>query len=498
MAFNLMDIMNSSSQGAAMKYEPAEIDIDKISGNPANSIYTTGDIDKLAESIELAGRVLQNLVVKEADDEGHYMIISGHRRWLACRKLVEGGNEQYRTLPCLIEHEHDDLLQELMLIYSNSTIRVLNDAEKMRQAKRATEICRKLKEENRLEGRVRDIVASMLNESASQLARYAAIDSKLTNPELKEAFEDGRLKVSAAYEASGLSEEGQQQIADKLREEGGVSIQDVKEVKGQDREETWPALYPGTEEEIPSITVKVRDLDIKKKYKVTISISYIEHDGIFYAGYDYQTHNRGGGCAPHVEKHRGYTSIQSAIDDTIIYLSKMSPDLHEALWGSGYTVVGEPPRGAEEPPAESKVSAAEAKLQSQGYAALTDCEKCKITTRCEDCCRTCPPEKWCNVRQCQIENRAEGERIAKEQAEHNAQVAGFVPQKSEMRPRSELLQVAISEVEKRLEKLSDTAAAMAKLNEEEQKEEEAIIEKMKVDYYSRLLGLIRQEKTTIG
>ena len=54
--------------------------------------------------------------------------------------------------------------------------------------------------------------------------------------------------------------------------------------------------------------------------------------------------------------------------------------------------------------------------------ALTDCEKCKLTTRCEDCCRTCPPEKHCNVRQCEIESKKEKEQIAKEQAEHNASV----------------------------------------------------------------------------
>ena len=429
----MMELMNGVSQeeAARPKYETATLPIERLVSNPAN-LYSMEGIDELADSILLAGRVLQNIVVKSADEQGRYMVISGHRRLAACKKLVEEGHDEFGEITALVENEADENLRELMLIYTNSTSRVLTDAEKMRQAQKATEILKNLKAQGKFEGRIREAVSRMLNTTGAQLARYSAIDNNLTNPELREAFEDGRLGVSAAYEASGLSDDKQQKIADKLQDEGEVSIQDVKEVKGQDREETWPALYPGTEEEIPSVTVKIRDIDIKKKYKVTISISYLERDGMFYAGYDYQTHDAGGGCNPDPEHHRGYHSVEDAVEDTLIFLARRNKEIWEALWGSGYEIVGEPDQkkeepateepAAEEPPVESKVAAAEAKFNSQGYEALTDCEKCKLTTRCEDCCRTCPPEKRCNVGQCQIESRKETERIIREQEENNALV----------------------------------------------------------------------------
>lgn len=253
MAFDLMSIMSDASKASAEKpaYEQAEISIDDIIENPANSkIYTTEGIDKLAASIELAGKVLQNLVVKAADENGKYMLISGHRRWMACRQLVEHGEkEQFGKVTCLIENEQDELMQELMLIYTNSTGRVLTDAEKIRQAERATAICKELKEANQLQGRVRDIVAEMLHESKTQLARYSAISNNLTNQELKDRFESGKMGISAAYEASKLSEEGQQKLAEENRESESIPLQKVTVAKMQERDHAdWQGRLDRMEE----------------------------------------------------------------------------------------------------------------------------------------------------------------------------------------------------------------------------------------------------------
>lgn len=231
----MMELMNKATQGEAKpKYEAATLPIEKIIPSPGN-FYSMEGIEELADSILLARGVLQNIVVRSADADGRYMIISGHRRVAACRKLVEDGHAEFGEIAALIENEADENLRELMLIYTNSTSRILTDAEKMRQAQRAMEILKNLKAEGKFEGRIRDAVARMLDTTGAQLARYAAIANNLTNPELKEAFEGGRLGVSAAYEASGLSEKGQNQIAEKLQEGGAVSIQDVKEVKEAER-----------------------------------------------------------------------------------------------------------------------------------------------------------------------------------------------------------------------------------------------------------------------
>lgn len=229
--FDMMALMNSASQGTAKpKYEAKTLPIDTIIPNPANH-YSMAGIDELADSILMAGRVLQNIVVKAADADGCYMIISGHRRHLACQKLVAEGHPEFREIAALVENEADECMRELMLIYTNSTARELTDAEKMRQAQRATDILKQIKAEGKLQAPLRETVARMLGTASGQIARYAAIANNLTNKELQEAFEEERIGVSTAYESSRLSNEGQAEIAGKLHTAGTVTLRDVEEVK---------------------------------------------------------------------------------------------------------------------------------------------------------------------------------------------------------------------------------------------------------------------------
>ncbi|WP_315452182.1 ParB N-terminal domain-containing protein [uncultured Selenomonas sp.] len=242
--FDMMALMNSASQGMAKpKYEAKTLPIDAIITNPANH-YSMARIDELADSILMAGRVLQNIVVKAADADGRYMIISGHRRHLACQKLVAEGHAEFREIAALVENEADECMRELMLIYTNSTARELTDAEKMRQAQRATDILKQIKAEGKLQAPLRETVARMLGTASGQIARYAAIANNLTNKDLQEAFEEERIGVSTAYESSRLSDEGQAEIADKLHAAGTVTLRDVEEVKRREQEHTPAADAP--------------------------------------------------------------------------------------------------------------------------------------------------------------------------------------------------------------------------------------------------------------
>lgn len=236
-----MGIMSQASktEAGAPKYELKRLNINKLYPDPQNkTVYSVDNIEELADAIEIAGGVLHNLVVRAADETGRYMIISGERRWTACKMLVDEKHlEQFGEVNCLVENEHDQDMLDLMLMLTNSTARQLTDAEKMRQAERMTSILNHMKEQQGLEGRVRDIVGRMLQMSSGQLARYHAIAKNLQNEELQQAFQDGRLKVSVAYEASQLSEEGQQKVAEKLQEEGTVSLNHVTIVKHEERED---------------------------------------------------------------------------------------------------------------------------------------------------------------------------------------------------------------------------------------------------------------------
>ena len=245
--FDMMALMNSASQGTAKpKYEAKTLPIDAIIPNPANH-YSMAGIDELADSILMAGRVLQNIVVKAADADGRYMIISGHRRHLACQKLVAEGHAEFREIAALVENEADECMRELMLIYTNSTARELTDAEKMRQAQRATDILKQIKAEGKLQAPLRETVARMLGTASGQIARYAAIANNLTNKDLQEAFEEERIGVSTAYESSRLSDEGQAEIADKLHAAGTVTLRDVEEVKRRETPQREQAHAPAAD-----------------------------------------------------------------------------------------------------------------------------------------------------------------------------------------------------------------------------------------------------------
>ena len=234
MAFNLNDLMNNASKGEATApvpaYEVVELDTADLIPNEKNNIYSIENIEDLKNAIELAGGIKQNLVVEPADENGKYKIIAGHRRWTAAKELAEDGKTEYKKVPCLIEREPDAAKRELLLIYTNATARELTDAEKAKQCQRATELLTEIKNREGIAVRVRDLVADMLHTTAAQIGRYQAINKNLQNESLKEAFNNGELKVSAAYEASKLDAEGQAAAAEKLEANNGLSISDVKEI----------------------------------------------------------------------------------------------------------------------------------------------------------------------------------------------------------------------------------------------------------------------------
>lgn len=108
--FNLNQILNDASRAAAKGGEPtprpAESRMEKISVYDLvpseDNFYSIREIEELKAAIEIAGKVLQNLVVVPLDG-GKYKVIAGHRRRLASISLVEEGKPQYEFVPCDVE-----------------------------------------------------------------------------------------------------------------------------------------------------------------------------------------------------------------------------------------------------------------------------------------------------------------------------------------------------------------------------------------------------------
>ena len=308
--FNINDLLNGKSKGAAVQttegqaeqestFDVVMIDVEDLMPSKDN-FYSTENIEELALSIELAGCIEQNLVVKP-EAHGPYEVIAGHRRRLAALKLVSEGKEEYRKVPCRIKKESDEIKDKLALIFTNSTARQLSDWEKVQQAKQLKEILTeykkalqeenkdKPKEEREKMGRIRDIVAQMLNTSTTQIGRMEAIDNNLS-PEFKQELEKGNIGISTAHELSRLDEEKQQEAFRQYEEKGEMHIKDVKqeqkpEITDEQVEQAQEAIKHAITGEANRAVFKVKsdvaavEKALRKFFDKSFKGSTVEYDG---------------------------------------------------------------------------------------------------------------------------------------------------------------------------------------------------------------------------
>ena len=174
------------------------IDIGLLDGDERN-FYQLTDIDELADNIQMCG--LQQPIRVRAGEGGRFTIVSGHRRRAALAQLVDNGLDQFRRVPCI--RETDDVspaLQELRLIFANSSTRKLTSAEIGEQAERVEALLYQLKEDGFEfpEGRMRDMVAAACNTHGSKLARIKVIRERLLS-NLRPAWDGGKMPEQAAY-----------------------------------------------------------------------------------------------------------------------------------------------------------------------------------------------------------------------------------------------------------------------------------------------------------
>lgn len=190
------------------------IDVADLEPDPRN-FYSLSDIDGLMENISLFG-VQQPLRVRaDPMDPDKWIIVSGHRRREAVRRLAEDGREDLREVPCIIETAAgSEALQELRLIYANSDTRRMTSAEISSQAERVEALLYQLKEEGfDFPGRMRDHVAEACKVSKSKLARLKVIEKNLI-PVFLAAWKEGELNEDQAYTLARMSPEMQMRIDD--------------------------------------------------------------------------------------------------------------------------------------------------------------------------------------------------------------------------------------------------------------------------------------------
>lgn len=229
MAFDLRSVLDGVSDLDTGRESIEYITLDKIDPDP-NNFYSLSGLDELAASIETVG-LQQPLRVRDGED-GHVVVISGHRRRAACMLIADGGSDMFKNgVPCIRElRSRSSSLQELKLIYANSATRVLTSAEISRQAERVEALLYQLKEEGyEFPGRMRDHVAQACNVSKTKLARLHAIRENLCEGFL-EQFDAGILSEAAAYDLQKLPAEAQEALANEkwLKKKRGINYRNAQ------------------------------------------------------------------------------------------------------------------------------------------------------------------------------------------------------------------------------------------------------------------------------
>lgn len=226
------------------------IDVGLIDPDPENR-KDLKNIDKLAQNIALVGLQQPLAVRKNPDAEGRYVVVSGHRRRLAIKSLVEDGEEKFRRVPCLVGADGDSpAMIRLKLLSGNVVTQGLTSVEMAEVAEKMGKCICELKEEgHEFSGKVRDYVAEILNVSSSKLGRLKVIREKILEPRFENEWKSGDLSEQQAYALAQMPPIMQTTIAELCAGKPtppGWKLEEIKG-KGMDHYLTTPAQCPDGE-----------------------------------------------------------------------------------------------------------------------------------------------------------------------------------------------------------------------------------------------------------
>lgn len=248
MGFNIMESLNENrAKTAAAKTTVADerikteyINIDDIKPYPRqNEVYGSEDdelslqkLDELKASIKAVG-IMQNIVVKE-NPAGGYTMLSGHRRWLACKSLVAEGYTDKQFIPATVLRNSKDIEDRFKFLTMNSTIRNKNNYQVMQEMLELEDVLDKFQQINgKLDITKRKALAEITNLSEATIAKMKAIKNNLIDI-LMDLFKENKISFIAAYEASSLSEAGQKALMSIYWREDRIKLADVKYIKAEE------------------------------------------------------------------------------------------------------------------------------------------------------------------------------------------------------------------------------------------------------------------------
>lgn len=171
-----------------------------------NNHYSVDGLEELADSIDEVG-LLHDVVVKPTgkynkNGKQQFVIISGHRRVQAIKRLVEKrGVVKHAEVPCVvIPYNEDEIITELKLHIANVTSREMSEYDKMIAIERMSKLLQEAKDKGyEVKGRKKEIIAYNIGLKPSQVQTYMTVAS-YSDDDVKEAIKKGKLTIETAHD----------------------------------------------------------------------------------------------------------------------------------------------------------------------------------------------------------------------------------------------------------------------------------------------------------
>ncbi len=208
------------------------------------------EIEILADVIEAAGEVLQDVIVRKSNTD-EYEILAGHKRCAACKLLVEErGKQEFAFVPC--EEKESSEVHAHFTVLASNVHHEETAFEKMHKITTLKELLENHPEEfpNIQTGRMVERLAKLCNLKRSTVGEYLTIANGL-GEEAMQAFQKEEIEKSAAVTLASIPKEEQQRVL-------GQGIRKNEEIRQYVKEN----LEPTKEEIIESYDkFKIQDID---------------------------------------------------------------------------------------------------------------------------------------------------------------------------------------------------------------------------------------------
>ena len=225
---------NNSRQGVIFTDEYRKVRLDPRTLIPSErNKYAQDDIEELADNMLLVGQ-LQEVIVGRVD--GKDRIIVGHRRTAAAVLNINRGHDGFKLIDCKVR-EMTEALFMLTLHSANIFNRRLNDWELTEGVAEFKKYLIAAREAGEVEitGKMRDYIADAIGVSTGKMAQMESITNNLCE-EGKEAFKNGDINFTKAYETSRLPEDKQKEVI----ASGEMLSKEVKQMVDKEREKKEP------------------------------------------------------------------------------------------------------------------------------------------------------------------------------------------------------------------------------------------------------------------